>query len=541
MRGETAILALFVVASLAAAGAGSLVPARSPLRIVLPSKPAPPEEFAARELVKYLAAMGNGEAQVVRAPAEGEIYLGALPVAMPATERQSIESSLAGRDPDSFALRSTAHGLLIRGNSPRAHLYAAYHYLESLGARWYFPGRDGEVVPRVAAKTTGYDTLQVPSFRERGIVIFPTTPGLEEMVDFAAKAKLNSIGLHTWHDPKFSDLRAPEILSMAEPRGLTVQIERHFFGENFCPDDAAALEQAMRDLLALVAKMPAEVNDFFLWPADKFLSPCTSPAYRDHSVPDLILWFNNRMLATLREARPQARFAHLAYLSTWETSTRERPVAGLLLEWAPIFQSLAQALDDSTSSQNSKDRNNFEALVRIFGAPNTRVLGYWLDDTMALGNGYGKLMYSPDALKGDLNYYHRAGVPAVTTFGVITGSNYFASHSSPAFFLYPALLWDVTRDPYAMVREFCREYLGAESAAEIYELLSHADKMVYIERAQVVRQRVNDPEFLATVSRALRQTEDLLRSQTDPVKLARLARLVQEVASRYVSPTRSPH
>ena len=116
-------------------------------------------------------------------------------------------------------------------------------------------------------------------------------------------------------------------------------------------------------------------------------------------------------------------------------SRAERPAPGLLLEWAPIFQSLSHSLDDPVSEQNAKDRKNFEALVKIFGASNTRVLGYWLDDTMALGNGYGKLSYSPDALKGDLSYYHRLGVPAVTTFGVITGSNYFLSHSSPAVFL----------------------------------------------------------------------------------------------------------
>jgi hypothetical protein len=245
------------------------------------------------------------------------------------------------------------------------------------------------------------------------------------------------------------------------------------------------------------------------------------------------------MFAALRTARPQARFAHLAYLSTWEPPQRERPAPGLLLEWAPIFQSLSHSLDDPASAQNDKDRNNFEALIKIFGAPSTRVLGYWLDDTMALGNGYGKLPYSPDALKGDLSYYHRLGVPAVTTFGVIKGSDYFLSRSSPVVFLYPALLWDVTRRPQKLVEEFCRVYLGSKKAAEIYELLAQADKMVRIEHARVDRARVNDPEYIEKVTEAMRRTEALLLSETDPGKRARLARLVQEVASRFVSPARS--
>jgi hypothetical protein len=508
------------------------------LRIVLPTDPAPPEEFAARELARYLAAMGNGETTIVHSPGEGEIYLGVFPTRLTEDERWPIESALAGRDADSFVLRSTPRGLVVRGNSPRAHLYGAYRYLETLGARWYFPGREGEVVPRAKAKLTGYDIVETPSFRERGIVIFPTTPDLDDMIDFAAKVKLNTIGLHTWHDPRSSALRAPEVLRTAEPRGLTVQIERHFFGENFCPDDTASLEQAKNDMLELVAKMPAEINDFFLWPADKFLSPCTSPAYRNHSVSDLILWFDNQMLAALHEARPQARFAYLAYLSTWEPPKRERPAPGLLLEWAPIFQSLSHALDDPASAQNAKDRKNFEALLEIFGASHTRVLGYWLDDTMALGNGYGKLSYAPNALKGDLQYYHRLGVPAVTTFGVISGSTYFASRLSPVVFLYPALLWNTSREPRLVVREFCHDYLGSEKSAEVYDLLAEADKMVHIERAQVVRQRVNDREFIAAVSKALRQTRVLMEAESSALKRARLARLLQEVASRYVAPTR---
>src|ERR1700690_3080218 len=81
-----------------------------PVRIVLPAQPAPPERFAADELVKYLTQMGNPKPQVASAPDQGDIYLGGQP---------------GSGDADSFSIRSEGGKLLLHGNSPRATLYAA--------------------------------------------------------------------------------------------------------------------------------------------------------------------------------------------------------------------------------------------------------------------------------------------------------------------------------------------------------------------------------------------------------------------------------
>lgn len=323
---------------------------------------------------------------------------------------------------------------------------------------------------------------------------------------------------------------------MAAPHGLGVQIERHFFGENFCPDDTRSLEQEQKDPLKFVATMPKSMNEFFLWPADKFLSPCSSPRYRAYSVSGLILSFDDQMLKTLCSVRPGARFALLAYLSSWQPSEREKPEPGLLLEWAPIFQSLAYSMDDPASSANAEYRKDFEALLRIFGPANSQLLGYCLDDRMVLGNSFGKLEYHPGALRVHLAHYCRMGVPSVTTFGVIAGHDYFLSRVSPVVLLYPALLWNIQADPAAIVRDFCANYLGLDIATEVFDLVAQADKMLYIEHAQGEAGKAGDPEFIGKVSSALRHAQSLLGSEKDPVKHARIARLIQEVGARFVVP-----
>ncbi len=149
-------------------------------------------------------------------------------------------------------------------------------------------------------------------------MIYSSTPGFRDLVDFAAKTKLNTIALH-------SDLGLADAERLFESRGLTLNLERHFFGENFCPDDQATFDREKSRFNEYVAALPAAMNEIFLWPADNFLKPCTSPEYRDYSIPDLILSFANRMTQALRQSRPQASFAFISYLSTWQPPKLEKP------------------------------------------------------------------------------------------------------------------------------------------------------------------------------------------------------------------------
>jgi hypothetical protein len=92
------------------------------------------------------------------------------------------------------------------------------------------------------------------------------------------------------------------------------------------------------------------------------------------------------------------------------------------------------------------------------------------------------------------------GLSAITTFGVITGRDYFASHVSPAAFLYPQLLWNAQRDPREMMRDFCTRFFGSEQALEVFDLLSQADQMVYVERYLLQARKAGDHKFLESVS-----------------------------------------
>jgi len=498
---------------------------RAGISIVLDPHATPVERLAASELTSYLSRMGNEPPVTAWAPQTGSIYLGLLPADIDADSRHFIEHSLAGQDADSFVLRTANRRLVIYGNSPRASLYGAYQYLQSLGVRWYYPGEDNEVVPNAYIRIEGYSVRHVPSFHKRGIIVFPNTQGLDDLIAFAARMKL--LGLHSSDG---YDAAAKRI----EARGMTASLERHFFGDNFCPDDQAQLERERKRLIDFASQLPSDMHEFFLWVADQFLSPCASPDYAGYNVSDLVLRFSKEMARTLDQIRPGARFAFLSYLSTWDPPKFEKPDGRLLLEWAPISQSFAYSFVDKESVVNTQLRTNFEKQLHMFGPGNTQVLGYWLDDTLFSRAHYGKLPYNPEALKSDLAYFRHLGIPAVTTFGIMTGRDYFLQHASPSVFLYPALLWDVTADTRSVMHEYCRTYFGDEKAMAIYDLIADADRMVTVENGRIGGENLNAPAFLEKVARAASLTTALLERQTSPVMRARAARLLAEVVSRYV-------
>ena len=86
------------------------------------------------------------------------------------------------------------------------------------------------------------------------------------------------------------------------------------------------------------------------------------------------------------------------------------------------------------------------------------------------------------------------------------------------------------------MRDFCRTFLGTEKALEVFDALARADSLVYVEKHRLHSEKLNDRTFLTEVLKALRLAQDLLESQGNPESRARAARLVQEVASRFITP-----
>ncbi|NLZ62548.1 MAG: DUF4838 domain-containing protein, partial [Lentisphaerae bacterium] len=103
--------------------------------IFLPEGAGAVQRFAAAELSRYLTQVIGQEVQVQNAPAGDEIIHLEI---QPAEPSEAFSSEL-----------SDGRNLRLRGNSPRALLYAVYDFLEkACGVRFLAPTEYGEVVPQ---------------------------------------------------------------------------------------------------------------------------------------------------------------------------------------------------------------------------------------------------------------------------------------------------------------------------------------------------------------------------------------------------------
>jgi hypothetical protein len=132
-----------------------------------------PVKFAAEELQKYLVQISGAQLPVSNDFSTGlAICVGEG--STPADETDKLRSDLKDRGEDGYLMRSSGKRLVLIGNSPRATLYAVYHFLEKyLGCGWCTPGDD--TVPKQAMVRIPQfeEAIGPPDFSMRTIILHP--------------------------------------------------------------------------------------------------------------------------------------------------------------------------------------------------------------------------------------------------------------------------------------------------------------------------------------------------------------------------------
>jgi hypothetical protein len=137
-------------------------------RIVLGEKASSTEQYAAGELQRAIRVMSGGELPIGNG--QGVRIVIGTPATSSEVKQKAGELGLGGDDAEKIVARTDRSTLYLAGNTPRGALYATYAFLEEvLGARWYWPGEDGEYLPhQPTIALPKVDLHQVPAFQYRG-------------------------------------------------------------------------------------------------------------------------------------------------------------------------------------------------------------------------------------------------------------------------------------------------------------------------------------------------------------------------------------
>ncbi len=150
---------------------------------------APPVQFAARELQRYIKAMSGAVVPIVQ---EGA----ARPAIVVSCDRQSQTANprdrLSPAHDDGYALEVSADRITLRGATPPAALFAVYDLLERLGCGWAVPGDDS--VPSSPTLSIGELKVETrPEYSYRAMLDYPfvSIPQSIANLDWLAKNRMN--------------------------------------------------------------------------------------------------------------------------------------------------------------------------------------------------------------------------------------------------------------------------------------------------------------------------------------------------------------
>ena len=122
--------------------------------------------FAAKEIARLIGEMDRSVTVEIRRYAEKDPEVkNALWV--------GLDGSVEASDDDRIYIKTENGQGIIGGSNERSVLFSAYRFMQELGCRYLYPGRDGEKIPQRSLKDSDLTVFvdETPSYRHRGICI----------------------------------------------------------------------------------------------------------------------------------------------------------------------------------------------------------------------------------------------------------------------------------------------------------------------------------------------------------------------------------
>ncbi len=305
---------------------------------------------------------------------------------------------------------------------------------------------------------------------KKGIIVHPDEFG-KRHIDRAAELGIDVIGIHPEGGKRAAESLSElvELCKTAEfrglvdyayERGLKIEYEAHtasylverslfeehpeYFREdengeripdaNFCISNKEALDIAAKNAVALAHALYRTPHDFYFWLDDVNGKKCNCEKCRKLTASDQQLIFSNRIAKELKKHFYDTRVPYIAYRSTLEPPLSVKPESGVFLEYAPMEKYVKQFPD-----RIEAERISFDPIVEFFGANNTKILEYWLDNS--LFSGWRKPpkplpALDPESIAADIAFYASRGIEDITTFACFLGDDYEKLYGEPDIAAY---------------------------------------------------------------------------------------------------------
>jgi len=408
--------------------------------IILPDKPQPDEELAAKEIAEYVQKMSGAELEIDRRGLgryglEFNIYIG-----LGLTPQAAEKLTAKGNDPASFLLSVAENGQIhLAGLSPEGTLFAAYELLEQLGVRWCMPGDIGTVIPQ--AKTLSLrvqETVEVPSFIGRH---------LQTVADQVWMRRMRLGGLN------------------AGAHNFPISIDRKLHPEMFCEEGGHPTHQVRvshPEVLRLTVE--ATLDYFRKHPNEKYMNmgpddgagfgsdpwdaADMDPLHGKISVTDRYIKFFNLVLEQVQKEFPDKGIAFYSYSQYMRPPVREKPNPAILPVLAPIDLCRLHSIDNPLCPERAYMKQIIEGWQALGCSVFYR--GYFFN---LADQGLPFTMIRQ--IGTEVPYFKRAGIIACRVECMPMWG-----HHAPSLYLAAKLFWNADADPKAIMADYFEKFYG---------------------------------------------------------------------------------
>ena len=432
---------------------------------------------AAVVLRDYLARITGAELSICREsePVEGARILVGHSAAVKSLGVELPAGVTSQMDEEGLVIRRVARDLVVGGNEDwhyRGTVFAAYHFLELLGCRWFFPGSYGEVVPEHSTiAVPDLDIEERPSFRMRNIWYSGWMPS-EERDQAALKKWYDCNKAHPMH------LSAPgdgTVVRLAPPERY-FDSHRHIYAldekgqrrpEMLCLSEPETLEIAIATILEAFRADPQMFTFGFAPPDGLPLCHCDRCVERLHgftakhvgrpSLSDAWFFFVNEIAREVKREFPDR------WLLTNGYANRVYPPEGIA-NWSDNIGIQLAFLQSCTlhriNDPRCWQRQDYGEILKRWTDLGP-VMVYDYDPGVGLENLPFPALHN---LAYDLPRLAELGVWGFWTEGQ---NCWLRTHLN--YYVRARLMWDVRVDVAGLVREYCEAfYGGAAEAVERY-------------------------------------------------------------------------
>ncbi|MBN1902172.1 DUF4838 domain-containing protein [Candidatus Sumerlaeota bacterium] len=458
-------------------------------------------DFAARELQKYIQKMSKGALRIVDKEEGNPIIIISLRKALCPDDRCSLPAIPKGYD--GYAILVTeAKGknparIIIASENGRGAIYGAYDILEKLGCRWFYPEEDPfdpEVVPQKHILNLQTGSWAVSSLFEHRICngaewFFDIDPGkaLKQM-DWAMKNRYNAMGWQseskTSLQSQYEKLRDTGLLYELDRRDMFLHGPAHSFdhflkaedymeshpewfgmrdgkrapqtfaGAQFCWSNPEARKQFLKNAEDFIKNAPHH-HIFCTIPFDGGIA-CSCDECKKAGASNLLMTITGELIDMMERIRPDA---HLETIGGYGPSTDPPAIQGLhpklRVIWAHWGRYHGYGYDDPRY-----DRRENLALWRKACRGGITIAQYYTDN-------FAEPWILPPfaiAIAGDRKYFLETKMDSV--YMLMWPKGYWWNHSLNGY-LAGRCFYDVSLDPYEILKDYALHYYGKEAGKYI--------------------------------------------------------------------------